>query len=503
MILSILKQAAAISSTTKKRDFLKSHSNNEILKNVFRLAYDKSIVFGVKKFPTDFGFHFADMSLEEAMYFIEKRLATREHTGHDALERLATVMKRLSAQDSEVLRRILLRDLECGASGGSANKVWKGLIKEQPCMKASAYGEKAIAKIKFPAIAQLKADGTRCMIIKHNGIVSAWSRNGKEFTGISPILKLIEDTETDNFVLDGELVYEFPVDKPAIPAATANSDLSFLFGDAPVAEPDDEEELSKAKEFAVANRQTGNGIVSKAMKGTITPEEAENVVFQVWDWIAVDDYWKGVFNTPYHTRLSLTELLIEDINSPKIVLVETTEVRNLAEARALYQKYVDMGLEGIILKNVNGIWKDSRSADQVKFKEVIDIDMVCVGYYEHIKDPNKIGGITVRSKCGLIENNAGSGLTDTTHDKKGIYIPLEKRDDLDREKLMALAREGKLSSVVFELQCNGVLARKNSKEGEVPYKLFLGVIKKVRFDKDPSDANTLEEAFPDFLKKVQ
>lgn len=501
MILSILNGAAEISSTTKKLAFLKSHATNETLKNVFRLAYNKSIVFGVKKFKTDHGFHYADKSLDSALEFIEKKLATRTLTGNEALENLADVMKHLSAQDSEVIRRILLRDLECGASGGSASKVWKGLIKEQPCMKASACSVKTLAKIKYPAIAQLKADGTRCMIIKHNGIVSAWSRNGKEFIGITPIIKLFEDYEADNFVLDGELVYEFPVNEPAAPVADDNCDLSFLFADAPAAEP--EVELSVAKDYVVnvANRQTGNGIVSKAMKGSITPEEAENVVFQVWDYIEVEDYWNGVFNVTYQGRLKRTNEIVDGIGSKKIVVVDTEIVNNLAEAKALYQKFIDLGLEGIILKNILGIWKDSRSADQVKFKEIIDIDMICVGYYAHIKDENKLGGITVRSRCGLIQNNAGSGLTDTTHDK-GVYIELGDRDDLDREKLMALAKAGKLDDVVFELQCNGVLESKNRKAHEAPYKLFLGVIKKVRFDKSPEDANSMVEAFPDFHKTV-
>lgn len=501
MILSILNGAAEISSTTKKLAFLKSHATNETLKNVFRLAYNKSIVYGIKKIPERQSFrgimHF-DMALDE----LENRFATRKITGGAATTRLQEIMGMLSDNDAEVIRRIVLRDLECGASGGSANKVWKGLIKEQPCMKASACSLKTLAKIKYPAIAQLKADGTRCMIIKHNGIVSAWSRNGKEFIGITPIIKLFEDYEADNFVLDGELVYEFPVDEPAVPVADSDCDLSFLFADAPVAEP--EVELSVAKDYVVnvANRQTGNGIVSKAMKGSITPEEAENVVFQVWDYIEVEDYWNGVFNVTYKGRLERTNEIVDGIGSKKIVVVETQIVNSLAEAKALYQKFIDLGLEGIILKNILGIWKDSRSADQVKFKEIIDIDMICVGYYAHIKDENKLGGITVRSRCGLIQNNAGSGLTDTTHDKHGVYIELGDRDDLDREKLMALAKAGKLDNVVFELQCNGVLESKNRKAHEAPYKLFLGVIKKVRFDKSPEDANSMEEAFPDFHKSM-
>lgn len=480
-ILSILEYVTNTGSTKKKQEILKSHKDNVLLERVFTLAYNAKYVYGLKRVPMNMGFYSATSSLSDGLDFLETVLATRKLTGNAAIAALTDVIKNLSAQDAEVIRRVIMRDLECGASGSTAVKVWGGHVcPTQPCMKASSYSEKAISKITFPAFAQLKADGTRCMFIKHNGIVTAWSRNGKLFIGLNKIAKLIEDSEQDNFVLDGELVY----------VEQQSSSIDFLFGDDASANTD------------VSDRQTGNGIISKALSNSITQEEADNVVFQSWDYIDVDAYWDGKWNVPYSERFESTKNLVGGLDSHRITVIETTTVYNISEARKLYTHYLDLDLEGIILKNKFGIWEDRRSANQVKFKEVIDIDMIIVGYYAHKKDKNKLGGFTVESKCGKIRCNVGSGFSDTTHIKNGEdkfgeaiweYIPLETRNCNDRELIMSKADS--YINTVGELMCNGVLTRKNKKSGESPYKLFLPIWKQSRIDKDPEDANTYEEIF--------
>lgn len=497
-IFNILGMIAATSSTKEKEAIVRSNQHNETLKNVFRLAYNKRIVFGVKKVPDEServayrGF----CTLDKALHDLEFLFASRKLTGNAATYALAQMLSMLTVDDAEVVRRVIKRDLDIGCSEGTAGKVWgDDLIPSQPCMKASSYSDKALANIRYPAYAQLKADGTRCMIVKQDGVVTAWSRNGKQFTGITPILDAIRNHELDNFVLDGELVY-----KDAKPRVLDRSNVTDNFcGTLTALLGGNEPELSKAKESKeedVVDRQTGNGIVSKAMKGTISEKEAQNVHFQVWDWVTAEGYWKGKLAEQYHTRLRQAELLVEDMECANIEMIETFEVNNVEEARAIYQKYIEMDLEGIILKNVNGIWEDGRSKDQVKFKQVIDIDMVIVGHYPHKKDPKKLGGFTVESRCGLIRNNVGSGFSDTTHKKvKGIQIeiPFHERKHGDREYLMSIAES--LYGSVAEMECNGVLARKNPKQGEAPYKLFLGVFKRLRDDKDANDANTYQEIF--------
>lgn len=498
MILQILNEIAATSKTTEKLAILKRNQDNELLKEVFRLAYNLRISYYIKKVPN------AKLvrgvcTLSDALDFLENCLAKRVLTGNAAIEKLSETLGLLNVYEREVLRRVIMRDLECGASGTSACKIWgDDLIPSQPCMKASAYTEKTIAKIVYPAIAQLKADGTRCMIVKQDGVVTAWSRNGKEFIGIEPVLKAVRDFPHDDFVLDGELVYKTnlgkcptevkPVDNFCATKLDTSGSLSWMFGED---EREAEPELSKAKQFKeenVADRSTGNGIVGKAIKGTLSPEEAENIVFQCWDSLTTDDYWQGKADVPYTKRMEGAIEIINRIDDIHLEWIETHEVNSLEEAKEVYRMYVDLELEGIILKNKSGIWEDKRSKDQVKFKEVIDFDAEIIGYYPHRKDPTKLGGFTLRSKCGRIQNNIGSGLKDGK-----ASLKMSDRDPLDRTLLMTVAEA--MIGCVLECECNGTVINKNAKPGDAPYSLFLPVIKKIRTDKDAQDANTMLEVF--------
>lgn len=495
MTLHILNQIASTSKTTEKLKIVKLNSDNELLKTVFRLAYNTRISFGIKKIP-ELQLFRGIMLLERCLDELENRFGTRQITGNAAVNRLQEMMGSLNEYDREVLRRVVLRDLECGCSEGTANKVWKDLIPSQPCMKASSQSDKTLANINYPAIAQLKADGTRCMIIKEGGEVTAWSRNGKPFIGIDNLLKLVADSKFDNLVLDGELVYNSDLNKVKKPQPFNNfcntelkkphADLSFLYGDNVVDHL--EVELSKAADFQVADRQTGNGIVGKSIKGTLTEKEAEGFVFQCWDVIDAHDYWNGKSKIQYKHRMQHAESCIIEINSPHFEWIETHVVHSLNEAKVIYQSYIDQNLEGIILKNYNGIWEDKRSKDQVKFKAVIDVDMIIIGHYAHDTDPNKLGGLTIRSKCGLIQCNVGSGFKDGKASMK-----MEDRDPLDRTLLMANALS--LYDSVLECECNGAIKRKKIRDGEAPYKLFLPIAKIIRLDKNAVDSNTYEEIF--------
>ena len=44
-------------------------------------------------------------------------------------------MERVSSENAEVIKKIIQRDLRCGVSEATANKVWKGLIPEYPYMR--------------------------------------------------------------------------------------------------------------------------------------------------------------------------------------------------------------------------------------------------------------------------------------------------------------------------------------------------------------------------------
>lgn len=478
MYLSILNQIEITDSTNAKLALLKANANDDLLKRIYRLTYSRRLQYGIKKIP-DIDTRFETVTLEDGLNFLEYQLAERQVTGNAAIERLQEIMSCMSEDSREVLRRVLLRDLECGASRTMANKVWKGLVPEQPQMLATPFSDKALKSITFPAYAQLKADGARCFAeIRGTDVsdVKLVSRAGNEYQGLDALKRQLIDAAAEELLNNPGGVY---IDGELVCMSVPDEGIGFLLG-------------AESTE-AVTIRSESNGIANKSLKGTITPEEADRMSYQVWDVVPLDVvYSEGKLKSePYDKRFHRLNWMF-DTNHSKIMVIENTIVNNLEEARLIYQGYVDQGLEGIILKNILMLWENKRSKNQIKFKEIIDADLEIVGYYPHSKDPKKLGGFELRSACGKITVNAGSGLTDTTErkdDDNWIPIPLDERHELDRELLMTKAES--LIGLVVECECNGWLKSKQRKDGTVG--LFLPIIKKLRIDKD--QPQTFEEIF--------
>lgn len=480
MIFDIIKSIEDARGSKAKAQILIDNKDNVDLKRAYQLAYSGRFKFFIKKVPEYTPVKYPNVpakTFSDGLDYLQDTLAARVLTGNMAIHGLVDVLSQMNEGDAHVLVRVLLKDLRCGASGSIANKVWKKLIPEMPQMLASAYSEKALSFITFPAFAQLKADGARCFAeIRGDELedVTLLTRSGNEYQGLDKLKhQLIEMTKEarerhpNGVMIDGEIVYhEQVVEEP-------KDSLFDMF-----AEPE-LPELSKAKEFQQAKRTESNGLANKAIKGTITAEEAEGMMFQVWDYVPLDVvYSEGkVSGFAYDVRFRALELMSKGFD--KIILIENHIVHNIKEAREIYKMYVDQGLEGIILKNIGAYWEDKRSKNLVKFKEVITVDLKCVGSYEHRKQPGKMGGLMFVSECGRIRVNAGSGLKDKP----------EELHELDRTHLWEI--RDTLPGTIWELECNGWVTAEGRDDGTVA--LFLAIIKQRRNDKDV--ANTFEAAF--------
>ncbi|QHJ78818.1 MAG: hypothetical protein [Caudoviricetes sp.] len=472
----IIKSLIESDGTNEKIAIL-TKCNDIDIKRAFYLAYDKTQTFGIKKIP-EYTKVSTDISLAQAMKILEDYFVTRNITGGAATIELTRILQNVTYPD--VIERIIKGDMDCGVNRGTIDKVWPGLLADIPQMLATPQSEKALENITYPAYADLKADGARCfatMIKDQEPLLN--SRNSSVYMGLERLTKALKDPILENYVLDGELVY-----------IEEKTGLDLLLNDAEDSSPDD----------VLANRQKGNGIVNKSLSDTIGQTEQSNIVYQVWDIVPVDVYYgrsKSVM--PLKQRRALLESVVKSLGTRCIQIIETTVVNSIEEATAVYRNYVQLGLEGIILKNMLSVWENTRSADYVKFKEEIMFDGKIVGYNPHKKDPNKIGSFIVESACGNLRVNVGSGMKDKTHVKvKGsktkVYIPLDERPELDRELCMSFIDE--MMNTILEIKCNGLVTRKNKKAHEPKYSLFLPRVIRRRHDK--SVANTVEEAFGDY-----
>jgi hypothetical protein len=377
MIYKILTDLASDNSRNFKIDYLQKHVDNDLLKRVIFLALDPFTQFYIRKIPQySRGVH--TITLENALTALN-HLSRRTITGNAAIDHLKSILESVSTEDALVVERIIQKDLKCGVSDSTVNKVWPALIHEFPCMLASQYDVKLVNKIKWPAMAQLKMDGMRFNAIVKDGKCEFRSRNGKEINLLGNLeQEFLSIANGMNLVFDGELVV---------------SDKGVLL-----------------------DRQTGNGILNKAVKGTIIDLEAHKVHATLWDVIDYDHFIRGQSPIQYHTRFSK----LESMSLPKkLHVVENTWVENIEHAKTVFEKYLSEGQEGIILKDSTGIWENKRAKHLIKFKGELECDLKIVDWIEGTgKYVGVMGALVLESSDGIVKTNVGTGFSDA--DRLGI-----------------------------------------------------------------------------------
>lgn len=182
--------------------------------------------------------------------------------------------------------------------------------------------------MKFPAFAQRKLDGVRCLAISGKGL---YSRTGKAFPHLDHIRKDI-NTLPKGTILDGELY---------------SDDLTF------------------------------QEVVGLVKKETLKPEDKEKMTkIYLWVYDTIrdgtnaerNDWLTDLFKTHKFTALKL---------------LPTDTATSLDDVKRLHAEYVAEGYEGLILRNKAAPYKiGHRSADLQKYKEFQDDEYKIVGFKE-------------------------------------------------------------------------------------------------------------------------
>lgn len=417
-VFDILEDLAANPSRNYKIAKLEEHKDNKVLREVVRLALDPFTQFYIKKIPKyQASGSGCLMTAMDKLFELSSRLVT----GNAAIQHLTQVLESLSPTNAMVLERIIAKDLRCGVSIATANDVWLGLVVDYPCMLASQYEQKLVDKIQWPAYVQLKMDGMRFNAIVRDGEVEFKSRNGKTIDLLGNMEdEFVELAQGMDIVYDGELVV--------------------------------------VTDDGLMNRQTGNGILNKALKGTISADEANKVRAVIWDVIPYMYFITGDCPMPYKERFARIK------ETRKISTVPSYIVENIDEAQAKFKEYYDQGEEGIILKDMHAPWEDKRSKSLIKFKGELECDLKIVDVEDGTgKYEGMLGALVCESEDGIIKVKVGSGFNDE-----------------DRKKIKKQDVVGKVVAVKYN-------ARIRSKhEGE---SLFLPIFVEIREDKDEADSS--------------
>lgn len=285
-IHEILNEINESNSSNYKLEVLKKYKDNNLLKRILKLSYDRVCYnFGIgkttlQKMDLDAS-NDSVITLTDALDFLENELATRTVTGNAAIAELQKVFSSLYVDDRMLLKKIIERDLRINCGKTQQNKVFKDLITKPIYMRCDVYSKKTAKNINYPAYIQLKADGLACFIRIDDDKVVCYTRSGEEFS-----LSSLQYLKNNNLLVDSTLQGELLIE-------------------------------------GMTDRAESNGLINSLIKflqnnnNTLSVEEAniieDKLIFQVWDCISSIDIVKALnkdhTGTPYKDRFEFLQRL--------------------------------------------------------------------------------------------------------------------------------------------------------------------------------------------------
>lgn len=453
MVVEVISDLEATTSKLSKLKIMRDNKDLPGLKEFFLAALDPFATYYIKKIPSYVCDEITSISLTTAIGLLEDH-KSRKVTGDAAIKNLKDILTRMHPLDADLIERIIQKDPACGVQT-SVNDVWPKLIKEFPMLLCSAYDKKLVSKLKWQngVIVQEKSDGARCnIIIDENGGVEVFSRQGRPIDVKGNFDYL--GCKFKSVVIDGELLINNP-------------------------------------DGTLMDRKSGNGIVNKAIKGTISDEQANLLFLNAWDVIPLEDFKNEICNIPYVDRL---ESLLHMVDGDKVRLIPSETVYSIEDAMKIYNRYYEvLKKEGAILKDQDAIWNSKRSKQQVKLKAELDCDLVIVGYQggEGALE-GLMGALLCESSDGKVKVNVGGGFSlkqraQIASNFKGKSVEyITTKDGIETSNVITPNGEQVIGSIIAV-----IYNEKISCDGE--YSLFLPRAADGNFRVDKSIADSFEE----------
>lgn len=354
-------------------------------RKVVQLALDTSKTFGTKKVEYD-----PNLSGQfDVLEVLEEMTKIRGN----ATKMQKTKLNQSSSCDPatfEITKKILRGNLDCGVGAKTISEILPGLLPWFPYMRCKGVND--IGKFDTGEFfySQLKDNGLYVDIIvnKENETVTYRTRNGNVLRLSLPIDNKLLEPSGPSYVLGGEMT------------------------------------LMSENGLFLMPRAAGNAILTEAIHEGLPKEVINRIRIKLWDMVPNTAHKNGVYRIPYSERLSSLRALtsITEV-TPWIEAIETKTCYTLDDAWAHYHEIrnraVAVGeaqLEGTVIKQNNGIWKDSDSGVswQIKLKAEKECELIVTDWKPGkpgSKYANMIGSLKLESSCGKLVTYA-SGMDD-------------------------------------------------------------------------------------------
>jgi DNA ligase-1 len=347
------------------------------------MALDPLVTFGVKKVP-EADSEWDGQGLDWSNFkVLANQLINRELTGHAARDAIALAMSVATAEQwNGFYRRILIKDLRCGMSEKTVNKVAPGTVPVFTCSLAhdsANHEKKMIGKKQI----EVKLDGVRVLAVCRSGKVELFSRNGRQFHNFPHIVAEIESVlerkpSPYDCVLDGEVMSK------------------------------DFQDLMKQ-----VHRKDGKA--------------ATDSVLHLFDFIPLEDFLKGSWDKKQTDRSNYVkywvlenEDLLEHVTACEWEDVDLSTTEGNKRFVELNKTAVDGGYEGVMIKDVDAPYECKRTHAWLKAKPFIEITLTVVDVEEGTgRNEGRLGAVIVEGEDDGYNYrlNCGSGFTDAQRDE--------------------------------------------------------------------------------------
>jgi DNA ligase-1 len=380
----IIRQLEHHNSRLDKEEILKD-AFDEGLPEFFEglcMALDPLVTFGVKQVPVRKDMEPGQGLAWETFVELAMRLAGRNLTGHAARDSIELAMSvATDEQWNDWYRRILIKDLRCGVSEKTVNKVAPGTVPVFTCALAhdSAKHEK---KMKGKKQIEIKLDGVRVITIIRGNKVEMFSRNGKQFHNFGHIIEEIERVLETNpapypLMLDGEV-------------------MSANFQD--------------------------------LMKQVHRKDNVQNTdaVLHLFDMAPLEDFIAGGWDKPQSFRSAAVKAwveqhstVLEHVQALDWETVDLDTQEGQERFTALNKAAVEGGYEGVMIKDVDAPYECKRTHAWLKAKPFIEVTLEVVDVEEGTgRNAGRLGALVCRGEDDgrMVEVNCGSGFSDADRD---------------------------------------------------------------------------------------
>jgi DNA ligase-1 len=372
----IIADLEADNSRLAKEAIIQEHAENTELFEGFRMALDNLHTFGVKKVPTHGGPDGQGLPWE-AFTELCHLLYTRQLTGHDARDAIELALSASTqSQWNNWYRRILIKDLRCGVSEKTVNKIKQKSVPVFECMLAHD-GANHEKKVTGKKLLEPKLDGVRVLTIINmdNRTVTQYTRNGKVLENFGHITRALEDN-IDLFdrslVLDGEMV---------------------------------------SSSFQALMKQVHR-------KSDVQSDDARLMLFDI---IPLSEFQKGKSILGQRRRSNLLRSMKATLDKAGSVdIIPQIEVDlDTAVGEMQFKQYnkdaIELGFEGIMIKDIDAPYVCKRHAAWLKQKPFIEVSLTITAVEEGTgRNEGKMGAIICEGEDDgkKIQVNVGSGFTD-------------------------------------------------------------------------------------------